>query len=69
MAEIADILGLKSGWVKQLREDIQRLNPELVLPKKSANQLRQQRYRDKKRTKRVEVETSPKPTLAHGAWV
>ncbi len=71
MAEIADILGLKSGWVKQLREDIWRLNPELTLPKKSTNQLRQQRYRDKKRAKRIQAEPvgETKQTLAHGAWV
>lgn len=71
MAEIADILGLKSGWVKQLREDIRRLNPELTLPKKSSNQLRQQRYRDKKRVRRIQAEPvgEVKPTLAHGAWV
>ena len=70
MAEIADILGLKSGWVRHLREDIKRLNPELRLPKKSSNQLRQKRYRDKKRAKNVELETlAHTPTLAHGAWV
>lgn len=72
MGEIAQILSLKSGWVKRLREDIQRMNPNLSLPKKSAKQRADAWYNAlKRKPKRVRPEpvAEPKATLANGAWV